>query len=261
MRRPNGRRRVDIVRMQNRMNLQVTFSKRRTGIFKKASELSTLCGAHVTLITYSPSNKVYSCGHPSVEFNIDRFLGVNPPPDSDAPNPIIVAHQNANVRELNRKLNNLESLLEKERKHGEALEALRTEPSHETLSFLDLKSLSEALEAAGEELERVASQNKECGIEYPYQTLGSAFAPLRVTESTSADSNEGPSESSRPCGAGSGNRAGVRDGIGDGACYISYIVAKIRGFPKYAKFVKDIMANKRSKLNLKWLRSFHHRFQ
>ncbi|WMV10296.1 hypothetical protein MTR67_003681 [Solanum verrucosum] len=90
----------------------------------------------------------------------------------------------------------LERQLEKERKHGQALQALRTEPSHEKLSFSDLKSLCEALEAADEEVERVASQLLEANKVFPYQTIGSAFAPLIVRESTSFNSNEGPSQSS-----------------------------------------------------------------
>ncbi|KEH34709.1 MADS-box transcription factor family protein [Medicago truncatula] len=53
--------------MSNESNLQVTFSKRHSGLFKKASELCTLCGAYVTLIIFSPSEKVFSFGQPSVE--------------------------------------------------------------------------------------------------------------------------------------------------------------------------------------------------
>ncbi|KAK4737795.1 hypothetical protein R3W88_001492 [Solanum pinnatisectum] len=184
MRRPNGRKKIEIARMQNQTNLQVTFSKRRAGLFKKASELSTLCGANVAIVAFSPSNKVYACGHPS-----------NPPSDTDDPNPIIVAHQNANIDEINEKLNKLERSLERERKHGQALQALRTEPSNETLSFFDLKILCESLEATDKKVEKLASQLMECGIEFPYQTIGSALAPLRARESTSSDSGEGSSGS------------------------------------------------------------------
>ncbi|KAG5610743.1 hypothetical protein H5410_022024 [Solanum commersonii] len=37
-----GRQRVDMVKMKNARNLQVTFSKHRAGLLKKASELCTL---------------------------------------------------------------------------------------------------------------------------------------------------------------------------------------------------------------------------
>ncbi|WMV55643.1 hypothetical protein MTR67_049028 [Solanum verrucosum] len=46
--------------MQNQSNLQVTFSKQRDGVFKKATELSTLCGVDVVVVVFSPSNKPYS---------------------------------------------------------------------------------------------------------------------------------------------------------------------------------------------------------
>ncbi|WMV55630.1 hypothetical protein MTR67_049015, partial [Solanum verrucosum] len=95
-------------RMQNESNLQVTFSKRRDGVFKKATELSTFCGADVVVVVFSPSKKPYSCGHPSVESIMNRFLGENPSTDTAAPNPIVIAQQNANTDEINMKLNRLE---------------------------------------------------------------------------------------------------------------------------------------------------------
>ncbi|WMV10294.1 hypothetical protein MTR67_003679 [Solanum verrucosum] len=97
---------------------------------------------------------------------VDRFLEGNPTPSIDDPNPIIVAHQNANVDEINRKLKKLERQLERERKHGQALQALRTEPSHEKLRNFHLKILCEALEDVDEEVERVARKLMECGIEF-----------------------------------------------------------------------------------------------
>ncbi|XP_004229573.1 agamous-like MADS-box protein AGL62 [Solanum lycopersicum] len=195
MRKPNGRKKIEIVKMQNQTNLQVTFSKRRAGLFKKASELSTLCGANVAIVAFSPSNKVYAFGHPSVESIVNKFVGDNPPPDTDDPNPIIVAHQNANIDEINEKLNRLEISLKRERKHGQALQALRIEPPNEKLSFFDLKILCESLEAADKNVEKLAIQLVECGIEFPYQTIGSALAPLRATESTPSYSGEGSSGS------------------------------------------------------------------
>ena len=35
------------------------FSKRRTGIFKKAFEVSLLCDAEVALLIFSPAGKLY----------------------------------------------------------------------------------------------------------------------------------------------------------------------------------------------------------
>ncbi|XP_068316341.1 agamous-like MADS-box protein MADS3 [Pyrus communis] len=54
-----GRGRVVMERIKNNINLQVTFSKRRNGLRKKAHELSVLCDAQVALIIYSSRGKLY----------------------------------------------------------------------------------------------------------------------------------------------------------------------------------------------------------
>lgn len=73
-RKGKGRRKVTMAKMENESNLQVTFSKRRNGLFKKASELSIRCGAETALVVFSPGDKPYSFGHPSVETVASRFL-------------------------------------------------------------------------------------------------------------------------------------------------------------------------------------------
>ena len=74
-----GRQKIEMKKMSNESNLQVTFSKRRSGLFKKASTFCTLCGAYVALIIFSPSEKVFSFGHPNSGTIIDRFLSQIPP--------------------------------------------------------------------------------------------------------------------------------------------------------------------------------------
>ncbi|CAN1816143.1 Agamous-like MADS-box protein AGL62 [Linum perenne] len=69
-----GRQRVEMVKMMKDSNRQVTFSKRRSGLFKKASELCTLCGVDIAIIVFSPGQKVFSFGHPSIQAIVDRFL-------------------------------------------------------------------------------------------------------------------------------------------------------------------------------------------
>ncbi|KAK3228998.1 hypothetical protein Dsin_000879 [Dipteronia sinensis] len=119
-----GRQKISIVKISKKNHLQVTFSKRRTGLFKKASELATLCGVEIGIIVFSPANKAFSFGHLDVESIIDRFLSRNPQPDSGA-NRLIKAHRNANIHELNMELTQVLSQLEVERKRGEALDKMR----------------------------------------------------------------------------------------------------------------------------------------
>lgn len=53
-----GRVKLQIKRIENTTTRQVTFSKRRNGVIKKAYELSVLCDVDVALIMFSPSGRV-----------------------------------------------------------------------------------------------------------------------------------------------------------------------------------------------------------
>ncbi|EOA25101.1 hypothetical protein CARUB_v10018408mg [Capsella rubella] len=69
-----GRGRVQLRRIENKIRRQVTFSKRRAGLVKKAQEISVLCDADVALIVFSPKGKLfeYSAGS-SMERILDRY--------------------------------------------------------------------------------------------------------------------------------------------------------------------------------------------
>ncbi|XP_050144015.1 agamous-like MADS-box protein MADS3 isoform X3 [Malus sylvestris] len=54
-----GRGRVVMERIKNNINRQVTFTKRRNGLRKKAHELSVPCDAQVAVIIYSSRGKLY----------------------------------------------------------------------------------------------------------------------------------------------------------------------------------------------------------
>ncbi|XP_059653235.1 agamous-like MADS-box protein AGL62 isoform X1 [Cornus florida] len=62
----------------------VSFSKRREGLFKKAAELSALCGADVAVVVKSPSGeRIHGFGNPSVDVVFNRFLSQNPSSDRE----------------------------------------------------------------------------------------------------------------------------------------------------------------------------------
>jgi MADS-box transcription factor len=50
---------VELKRIENKINRQVTFAKRRNGLLKKAYELSVLCEAEVALIIFSNRGKLF----------------------------------------------------------------------------------------------------------------------------------------------------------------------------------------------------------
>ncbi|VAI78142.1 MADS-box transcription factor 16 isoform X1 [Triticum urartu] len=54
-----GRGKIEIKRIENATNRQVTYSKRRSGIMKKARELTVLCDAQVAIIMFSSTGKYH----------------------------------------------------------------------------------------------------------------------------------------------------------------------------------------------------------
>ncbi|KAL5982584.1 Agamous-like MADS-box protein agl21 [Asimina triloba] len=47
-------------RIEDKTRRQVTFSKRRVGLLKKARELAVLCDVEVALVVFSSTGKLYS---------------------------------------------------------------------------------------------------------------------------------------------------------------------------------------------------------
>ncbi|CAL5348457.1 unnamed protein product [Camellia sinensis] len=60
-----GRGKIEIKRIENTSNRQVTYSKRRNGILKKAKEITVLCDAKVSLVVFGSSGKMHEFCSPS----------------------------------------------------------------------------------------------------------------------------------------------------------------------------------------------------
>ncbi|GER42123.1 MADS-box transcription factor, partial [Striga asiatica] len=148
-RKNKGRQKITIARIENETNRQVTFSKRRAGLFKKASELSTLCGAESAVVVFSPSGKAHSFGNPSVDAITNRFLSQvalgrpeNNWTDMGPSNNPIMRHR---IQELT----NLEAQVEREKKQKkEAIKASRAQigspPDLDNLNYKQLKKLKKS---------------------------------------------------------------------------------------------------------------------
>lgn len=150
-----GRQKIEMKKIENEDDRLITFSKRRSGIYKKASELVTLCGAEVGVVIFSPAGKPFSFGHPSVESVANRFLRQNPPPgQGDNTHPLVEAHRRVRINELNQQYNELLSLLEAEKEQGKALQKLTKargnkgwwEVPTEELGYQELKQMNAQLE-------------------------------------------------------------------------------------------------------------------
>ena len=62
-----GRGKIQLKKIENTISRQVTLSKRRNGLLKKAYELSVLCDVEMGLIVFSPRGKLY-------EFSSARYV-------------------------------------------------------------------------------------------------------------------------------------------------------------------------------------------
>ncbi|KAG9439174.1 hypothetical protein H6P81_019339 [Aristolochia fimbriata] len=69
-----GRGKVELKRIENKINRQVTFAKRRNGLLKKAYELSVLCDAEVALIVFSNRGKLYEfCSSSNMVKTLEKY--------------------------------------------------------------------------------------------------------------------------------------------------------------------------------------------
>uniref|UniRef100_A0A6N2KLS0 MADS-box domain-containing protein n=1 Tax=Salix viminalis TaxID=40686 RepID=A0A6N2KLS0_SALVM len=106
-----GRQKIEIKRVEKESNRYVTFSKRKNGLFKKATELSTsLCGAETAVIIFSEHRKLFSCGQPDVDQVLDRYLAETERVPNNFPSLIKnnVENQLANKQEYAESLKRLE---------------------------------------------------------------------------------------------------------------------------------------------------------
>ncbi|XP_074282669.1 agamous-like MADS-box protein AGL61 [Silene latifolia] len=149
-----GRQKIKMVKIKNPSHRQVTFSKRRLGLFKKASEICTLCGVEVFIIVYSPGQKIFSFGYPDVDSLVDRFLSRNTSSQMSAGTSIQseATPQSPNLRDLNSQLTRITDLLEAEKNRGEMFNNMRKssqcwwEAPIDKLGLQELEMLGASLE-------------------------------------------------------------------------------------------------------------------
>ncbi|XP_042010184.1 floral homeotic protein DEFICIENS-like [Salvia splendens] len=61
-----ARGKIQIKKIENQTNRQVTYSKRRNGLFKKAHELTVLCDAKISIIMISSTQKLHEYISPTI---------------------------------------------------------------------------------------------------------------------------------------------------------------------------------------------------
>nr|XP_028955714.1 agamous-like MADS-box protein AGL61 [Malus domestica] len=141
-----GKNKIDIKKINNKNYLKATFSKRRKGLFRKATDLCCLTGATLAVIAFSPGNKPFLFGHPSAESVIDRFLAEQARCASDDRKEEVLESGSAGVEHKN-----LESSREEEKEGGQGMDEENgnfwwEEPIDEGLELPELKKYKSLLE-------------------------------------------------------------------------------------------------------------------
>ncbi|XP_010682733.1 truncated transcription factor CAULIFLOWER A isoform X3 [Beta vulgaris subsp. vulgaris] len=69
-----GRRKIEMKRIEDKSSRQVTFSKRRSGLIKKARELSILCDVDVAVLVFSNRGRLYEFVNSSSSSSLSQIL-------------------------------------------------------------------------------------------------------------------------------------------------------------------------------------------
>lgn len=95
-----GRKKIQISRITDERNRQVTFTKRKFGLMKKAYELSVLCDCEIALIIFNSTNKLFQYASTDMDKVLLKYTEYNEPHESRTNSDIVEAlskkeHKNA----------------------------------------------------------------------------------------------------------------------------------------------------------------------
>ncbi|KAG1649973.1 Myocyte-specific enhancer factor 2A [Nymphon striatum] len=86
-----GRKKIQISRITDERNRQVTFTKRKFGLMKKAYELSVLCDCEIALIIFNSTNKLFQYASTDMDKVLLKYTEYNEPHESRTNNDIVEA--------------------------------------------------------------------------------------------------------------------------------------------------------------------------
>ncbi|XP_073030848.1 agamous-like MADS-box protein AGL29 [Primulina eburnea] len=185
-----GRKKIEIKKIENLSNRQVTFSKRRVGLFKKASELCILSGAEVAIIVHSLGKRVFAFGHPTPDAVVDRFLKDMSEPGSGGESWENCA-STAKAREFNKHYMDMCKELEAEKKRKELIEAQkRTAEGYgynvgggfwwdDPVDSMDVEELEQYMAALGELINNVTMRAND--LMHAQSSNSLSVQPLPIT--------------------------------------------------------------------------------
>ncbi|XP_010277489.1 PREDICTED: MADS-box protein JOINTLESS-like isoform X2 [Nelumbo nucifera] len=157
-----AREKIQIRKIDNATARQVTFSKRRRGLFKKAEELSILCDAEVALIIFSSTGKLFEYSSSSMKEILERHnLHSKNLHKLDQPS-LELQLENSNYARLSKEVAEKSHQLRQMR--GENLQGLNIEELQQLEKSLET-GLSRVLETKGERIMKEISTLQRKGVE------------------------------------------------------------------------------------------------
>lgn len=70
-----GRKKIQIERIPDERNRQVTFTKRKFGLMKKAYELSILCDCEIAVVIFNSQNKLFQYASTDMDKILLKYTG------------------------------------------------------------------------------------------------------------------------------------------------------------------------------------------
>ncbi|XP_010433968.1 PREDICTED: agamous-like MADS-box protein AGL19 [Camelina sativa] len=185
------RGKTEMKRIENATSRQVTFSKRRNGLLKKAFELSVLCDAEVALVIFSPRSKLYEFSSSSIAKTIERYqrrikeIGINHKGDANS------QQARDETQGLTKKIEQLE--ISKRKLLGEGIDKCSIEELQQLENQLErsltrirakkYQLLREQIEKLKEEERKLVKENKE--LKEKWLGMGATVASSQSTLSSS----------------------------------------------------------------------------
>ncbi|XP_048501956.1 MADS-box protein JOINTLESS isoform X3 [Beta vulgaris subsp. vulgaris] len=145
-----AREKIQIKKIDNTTARQVTFSKRRRGLFKKAEELSVLCDADVALVIFSATGKLFEYSSSSMKTILEKHKLHSKNLDKlEQPSLKLQLVENSNYTELNEEIARKSQQLRHMR--GEELQGLGIEELQQLEKSLEF-GLKHVMDKKGEKI-------------------------------------------------------------------------------------------------------------
>ncbi|XP_037461887.1 MADS-box transcription factor 50-like [Triticum dicoccoides] len=169
-----GRGKTQMKLIEDRTSRRVAFSKRRSGLHRKAFQLSVLCDAEVALIVFSPGGRLYEFANAGMQNTIGRYNETNTKDSTSNQVHQDIEKIKADAEALSKKLDALEAYKRKilgsnlEECSIEELQSIedRTEKSLLSIRTMKARRLEEQLAKLRQNVVKLSHHKQELYFQY-----------------------------------------------------------------------------------------------